>query len=111
MYFVFVFTQIKYNIEMYGNCSESNVDKIQTMQTKLLKLLLQLDRLTPTNVSHKNLNILKINDLYKCSVLSFVNDTQLGKCPKTFENYSQKRRNNYDLRHNGQLDILLATEP
>ena len=57
---------------------KKNMIKIQTMQNKLLQLLLQLYRLTPTSVLHTNLNILKINDLYKCSVLSFVNDTQIG---------------------------------
>ena len=40
------------------------------MQKKLLRLLLHLDRLTPTNKLHKHLKILKISDLYKCSVLS-----------------------------------------
>ena len=105
LYFAFVFSRIKYGIEIYGNCSERNMNKIQTMQNKLLKLLLQLDRLTPTSILHKNLNILKINDLYKCSVLSFVNDTQIGKCPKIFEKYFQKKRNNYDLRRKDQLDI------
>ena len=60
------------------------------MQHKMLKLLLHLDRLTPTNKLHKHLNILKVSDLYKCSVLSFVNDKQLGKCPEIFENYFEK---------------------
>ena len=87
LYFAFVFSRIKYDIEIYGNCSERNVNKIQTMQNKLLKLLLQLDILTATNILHKNLNILKINDLYKCSIMSFVNDTQVGKYPKIFEKY------------------------
>ena len=96
--FAFVFSRIKYGIEIYGNCSENNVNKIQTIQYKLLKLFLQLDRLTPTSVLHKNLNILKINDLYKCSVLSFVNDRQTGKYPKICKDYFQKKRNDYDLR-------------
>ena len=29
----------------------------------------------------------------------------IGKCPKIFEKYFQKKRNNYDLRHKEQLDI------
>ena len=75
------------------------------MQNKLLKLLLHSDRLTPTNKLHKHLNILKISDLYKCSILSFVNDTQLGKCPEIFEYYFEKKHSNYDLRQKGQLVI------
>ena len=70
------------------------------MQNKLLKLLLHLDRLTPTNELNKHLNILNISDLYKCSVLSFVNDIQPGICPEIFENYFEKKNthSNYDLR-------------
>ena len=105
LYFAFVFSRIKYGIEIYGNCSDRNVNKIQIMQNKLLKLLLQMDRLTPTNILHKNLNILKINDLYKCSILSFVNDTQIGKCPRIFEKYFHKKHSHYDLRQKGKLDI------
>ena len=78
------------------------------MQNKLLKLLLHLDRLTPTNKLHKHLNILKISDLCKCSVLSFVNDTQLGECPEIFENYFEKKHSNYDLRQKGQLVVPTA---
>ena len=78
------------------------------MQNKILKLLLHLDRITPINNLHKHLNILKISDLYKCSVLSFVNDTQLGKCPEIFENYFEKKHSNYDLHQKGQLVIPRA---
>ena len=32
-------------------------------------------------------------------------DTQIGKCPKIFEKYFQKKCNNYNLSHKEQLDI------
>ena len=105
LHFAFVFSSIKYGIEIFGNCTERNVNKIKTMQNKLLKLLLQLDKLTPTNILHNNLNILKINDLYKCSILSFVNDTQIGKCLKIFEKYFHKKHSHNDLRQEEKLDI------
>ena len=104
LYFAFVFSRITYGIEIYGNCSDRNVNKIQIMQSKLLKLLLQLDRLTPTNILHKNLNILKISDLYRCSILSFVNDILIGKCTRIFEKYFHKKHSHYDLRQKEKLD-------
>ena len=91
LYFAFVFPRLEYGIEIYGNWSERNINKLQTMQNIPLKLLLHLDRLTTNNKLHKHLNIRKISDLYKCSVLPFVNDTQLGKCPEIFENYFEKK--------------------
>ena len=35
LYFAFVFSRLKYGIEIYGNCSERNINKLQTMQNKL----------------------------------------------------------------------------
>ena len=43
LYFAFVFSRIKCRIEVYGNCSDTLCSKLQTMQNKLLKLLLHLD--------------------------------------------------------------------
>ena len=37
----------KSTVYVYGNCSERNINKLQTMQNKRFKLLLYLDRLTP----------------------------------------------------------------
>ena len=64
-----------------------SINKLQTMQNKSLTFSLYLDRLTATNKLHTHLNILKVSDLYKCTVLSFVNYTHLGKCPQIFENF------------------------
>ena len=48
-----------------GYTSVSNVLKIQTMQNKLLQLILKLDIRTQTNTMHKMLNILKMEDIQK----------------------------------------------
>ena len=104
LYFAFVFSGIQYGIGINGNCSRRNVNKIQTMQKKLFKLLLQLDRLTLTNILHKHLNILKINDLYKCGILSLVNDAQIDKRPKISEKYFPRKHSHNELRQKA-LDI------
>ena len=43
-YYAFIYSRLQYGIEIYGCCSESNISKIKTLQYKLLKLILQLDR-------------------------------------------------------------------
>ena len=53
IYFAFIYSRIKYGIEVYGNCSATNLNKIQVMQNKLMKLLLNIDRLTPTDTFTK----------------------------------------------------------
>ena len=65
LYYAFIYSKIKYGMEVYGSCSSTNIGKIQTMQNKLMKLLLKLRRMTPTNELHMYLNILKVSDIYK----------------------------------------------
>ena len=65
LYYAFIYSKIKYGMEVYGSCSSTNIGKIQTMQNKLMKLLLRLRRMTPTNELHMYLNILKVSDIYK----------------------------------------------
>ena len=53
LYYAFIYSRIKYGIELYGSSSASNMNKIQVIQNKLLKMVLKLDRLMPTNDLHK----------------------------------------------------------
>ena len=40
LYYVFVYSNISYGIEVYGSCSDTSLDRLQVIQNKLLKLLL-----------------------------------------------------------------------
>ena len=101
LYYAFVCSKISYGIEVLGNCSKALISKLQIIQNKLLKLLLQRDRLTPTDILHKDLNILKVHDIYKVNILCFVNKCLLGQCPPIFENYYHTRNNSYNMRNVG----------
>ena len=111
LYFAFIYSKIKYAIEVYGNCSSTNMNKMLILQNKLMKMLLKLDRRTSTNYLHKMLNICKVNDIYLCCLLNFVNDVLCGRCPDVFKNYFEFRRNVYDVRRKGQVKIPAARLP
>ena len=55
LYYAFIYSMIKYGIELYGSSSASNMNKVQVIQNKLLKMVLKLDTLMPTNDLHKNI--------------------------------------------------------
>ena len=74
LYYAFIHSRIKYGIELYGSSSASNMNKVQVIQNKLLKMVLKLDRLMPTNDLHKIIKILKIDDSHKCNTLGLVNE-------------------------------------
>ena len=75
MYFAFINSRISYGIEVYGHCADEHLSKLQTLQNKLLKLMLKLDRRTSTNQLHRNLSLLKVSDIHTVSVLCFVKKT------------------------------------
>ena len=91
-------------MEVYGSCSSTNIEKIQIMQNKLIKLLLRLRRMTPTSQLHMHLNILKVSDIYKSNVLSFVNEILSGSS-YNFKNYFILKNNQYDVHRKGQLNV------
>ena len=63
LYHAFIYSRMKYGIEVNGNCSDKNINTIQVTQNKLLKLILHNDRITPTDEIHKIMNILKVKNI------------------------------------------------
>ena len=104
IYFAFIFSKIKYGIGVCGNRSTTNLNKIQVMQNTLMKLLLNIDRLTPTDTLHQTLNIWNYY-IYQVNILSFVNDIVSGRCPSVFQDYFELKQNTYDLRTKGQIIV------
>ena len=82
-----IYSQIKYGLIIYGFTTKSNINKLQTLQNKLLKVLTFKDRRYPTNDIHSQLKILKIEDIFYQEKVSFVHNFINDKLPPTFQNY------------------------
>ena len=104
-YFAFIGSHISYGIEVYGHCANEYLCKLQTLQNKLLKLMLKLNQRTSTNQLHLDLSLLKVSDIHAVSVLCFVNNCRAARCPETFCNYFQVRQTDRELRNNDHLDV------
>lgn len=105
LYFAFIYSRIKYGIEVYGTCASSILNKIQIMQNRLLKLLLRIHYRTPTDALHGNIQVLKVKDIFTTNILAFVNDCLTGNCPDLFKNYFPVQRATYALRSQGSLVV------
>ena len=101
LYFAFIYSRIAYGIEVYGNCSKSHLDKLQTIQNKLLKMILQKDMRTSTNLLHSNLHLLKVKDIQQVKLLLFVNSCLQRTVPPVFHDYYNERTIQYDIRNPG----------
>ncbi len=69
LYYAYHYSQICYGIETYGVATKSNLNKIQRLQKKIIKVLFYKDWLTPTNDLHRELKILKVEDVHKSFTL------------------------------------------
>ena len=103
LYHAFIYSKIKYGLEVYGNTSSRNISKLQVMHYKLLKYVMRFYIRTGTN--HTTLDIIKVEDIHKNNVLTFVNMCLIGKCPEIFNQYYRVKTIPYETRQEGSLDM------
>ena len=103
IYYAFIYSRIQYGIEVYSSCSEMHINRLHVIQNKILKLILKLDRLTATNILHKEINVLKVTHIGESSVLGFVNKVLCSQWPAIFHSYYKIKRNAYNVRTKGHL--------
>ncbi len=87
LYFANIYSRVQYGIDVYGQACIGQLKKVQVMQNRTIKVLYNLDRLTPTNNLHMDLSILIVKDIFKLQVTKFVYK-QTGNClPSIFIKY------------------------
>jgi len=87
LYYAYVYPHIHYALEVYGNCSKTNMNLLQIVQNNLLRALCNVNRRFSSTKMHKDLNILKIQDDFKMAVLIFVYKQQRQMLPGVFSDY------------------------
>jgi len=69
VYFAWVESHLRYGIELYGFTSEDNINRLQKIQNKIIKILFKNNDVQPTNELYKELKILNIKGLRNYVVL------------------------------------------
>ena len=105
LYFATIYLRIKYGIEVFGCASLKSLNKLQVMQNKLMKILLRKEKTTSTNELHRDLSILKVEDIYKISILSFVHDNLNNDPIAPFCEYFKYRRSTHMHETRGRNDL------
>ena len=72
IYYSFIYSKIKYAIEIYGTAKASLLKPLQVLQNKLLKLLSCKPLRYPTNILHIENNLLMVNDIHTFSMGCFI---------------------------------------
>ena len=72
------------------------MNKIQTLQNQLMKVLSGKPYRFPTDALHNEFDILKVEDIENQEILTFVQKCLLGKVPPIFKNYYQTNETYHD---------------
>ena len=64
-----IYSRIKYGSIITGQTTKENIDQIQTLQNRLLKVLYKKKINFSTNKLHKELSVLKVEDMIKQETL------------------------------------------
>ena len=86
-----MYSKIKYASSVYGLSSSENINKIQILQNKLLKVLTFKKYRYSTNQLHNDFDILKIDDIINQEILAFVHGYINNKLPSVFDDYFSHR--------------------
>jgi len=110
LYYAYVYSRIIYGVEIYGAANKYLLNKLQRLQSKILKILYNKDWYTPTNDLHKSLSVLKVDDIMKLFVLKFVHACKTGEIPDIFKGYYRKRNeiHNLNTRNKDKFEIPLC---
>lgn len=105
IYFACIHSRLNYGIEVYGSAKAHKLNKLQVLQNKLMKLLTKKDISYNTQRLHVDLNILKVEDMYKLATLKFVYKCFREQHIPNFDKYFETRNvvHNHDTRQTHQL--------
>ena len=106
IYYALVYSRIKYGINVYGQAGSTKIDKIQTLQNQLLKVLSEKNYRHPTEKLHKEFELLLVEDLAKQELLTFVHNYFSNSLPPVFDDYFDSFDHRYETR-NGPNTIRL----
>ena len=105
IYFALIYSRIKYGISVYGQACDSKLKRIQTLQNQLLKVLSKKNYRFSTDKLHNEFEILKINDIIKQEIITFVHNFFSNSLPPVFDGYFETLASNHNrnTRHGGNL--------
>lgn len=92
-----IYSRIKYGSIVTGQTTKENIEKIQILQNRLLKVLYKKNYRFSTNKLHKELAVLKVEDMIKQETLSFVYQYVHTKLPNVFSDYFLHRQSLHEM--------------
>ena len=112
LYYSLIHPHLIYGITLWGNASKSTLKKTQTLQKRAIRYISHSHYNAHTEPLFKQLNILKISEIYHQQIATFMYDYHTGKLPHSFHNaftYTSQISNSHSTRNTHPFYPLTAT--
>ena len=107
LYYAFCYPYLLYGILVWGKAYKTNLQPLQITQKRLLRIITKSEYLANTAPLYKRLKIMKIFEIYKLRICTFVYLYTLNALPNVFQNiyvnnsriysHNTRQRNNYNI--------------
>ena len=98
--------RIKYGISVYGQSCDTKLKRIQTLQNQLLKVLSSKNYRFSTDMLHNEFDLLKVKDIAKQEVLTFVHNFFSNSLPPVFDDYFETLASNHNRNTRNGTNLL-----
>ena len=101
LYYSLVHSHLNYGACVWGNADEIHLNKVRLLQKKVIRTISNADFNEHSGPLFKNLNILKLEDLFKMQYACLMWEYEHGNLPTCFKNYFKKvsDMHNYETRN------------
>ena len=109
IYYALVYSRIKYGITVYGQAGKTKMQRIQTLQNQLLKVISGKEYRHSTNDLHDEFDFLLVKDIANQEIVAFVHNYFSNNLPPVFDGYFETLANNHSRNtRNGKNLIRIA---
>ena len=111
IYYSLIYSHVNYGIEAWGYAFQIYLNKLEVLQKRALRLMTFNDRfpdtpgpLTDTNPIFKELELLKIKDIFYLNINKFIHKCINKKAPSNFDNWFSINTYKYTTRSKVNFD-------
>ena len=109
IYYTLIYSRIKYGITVFGQACDSKLKRIQTLQNQLLKVLSGKNYRFSTDMLHNEFELLKIKDIVKQEIITFVHNFFSNSLPPVFSGYFETLASNHNRNTRNGSNLIKIT--
>ena len=107
VYNALVASYLQYSITAWGTCSSTLLNKLQTLQNRIVRYMTFSPPHSNLDLKYKALKILKVNELHFYETAKFMHRIYHNQMPLAFQDYFQVIAHSYNTRTRSNVGFVI----